>query len=578
VIASLLELDRELQEKLLNAKNRSELIDSLTEALRYESQVSQVRSDVAARAHEKMSHEVRQRMLREQLDAIRQELGEASPEEAEVAELRRRVTETDLPEKVREEAMRSLERLERTSSMSPDHQVTRGHLEFILELPWQSATEDHIDLKRARAVLDEDHYGLDEIKDRILEQLAVLKLNPDALAPILCFAGPPGVGKTSLGRSIARALGREFERVSLGGRRIIKKLRGHRRTYIGAMPGRILQAIQRANVNNPLLMLDEIDKLGHDFRGDPAAATTANTLDSIPGPLLDRMELIRLAGYTTLEKREIARRYLIPRQLENAGLLPEDLLLDDDALDSIVRGYTREAGVRELERRIAGVVRKLAIRRVQGETGTLHVARDDLKSLLGAERMREERSRDELRPGVAAGLAWTEAGGEVLYIEAVLLPEGDLTLTGQLGDVMRESARAAKSYIWSRADALGIDPERIRRSGVHIHVPSGAIPKDGPSAGVTMATALVSLYADRTVAADVAMTGEITLTGLVLPVGGIREKVLAAHRAGLRRIILPASCEADLEKLPESVADELNFVLVSRVEEVFEAALSKPST
>jgi ATP-dependent Lon protease len=606
-IGSLLELDREVEERLLSAKHQSELIEWLAEALRYETQVSRVRGEVAARVDEKMTADARERLLREQLEAIRSELGESSPEEAEVAELRQRLLEADLPEHARAEATRSLERLERIPAMSPEHQVTRGHLELILELPWKKSTEDRIDLEHARSVLDSDHYGLEDVKERILEQLAVMKLNPAAKAPILCFVGPPGVGKTSLGRSIASALGRAFERVSLGGLHDESELRGHRRTYIGSMPGRILQAIQRTEVNNPLLMLDEIDKLGRDFRGDPAAAlleildpsqntdfhdnyldlafdlsrvffiTTANTLESIPGPLLDRMEVVPLAGYTTLEKREIAKRYLIPRQLDQAGLDEADCTIGDHTIDAITRSYTREAGVRELERQIGHLVRKVAFRRVQGDLEEFQIGLADLKSFLGPERMYEERSREAQRPGVAAGLAWTEAGGEVLYVEAVLLPEGsDLTLTGQLGDVMRESVRAARSYIWSEAKALAIEPDRIGRAGVHIHVPAGAIPKDGPSAGVTMATALVSLYSNRPVAPDVAMTGEITLTGLVLPVGGIREKVLAAHRAGLRRVILPARCEADLEKLPESVLKDLDFVLVSRVEEVFEAALLSP--
>ncbi|NNL85563.1 MAG: endopeptidase La [Myxococcales bacterium] len=604
-VATLLDLDREKRAALLRANTQTEALDLVAEAVRYEAQIAQVRHEVAAQAGQKMSRQARERFLREQLDAIRKELGDTSAEEAEVAELRRRLDEAELPDIARKEATRGLEHLERISPMSPEYQLTRTHLDFILELPWTRSSTDRIDLDHARAVLDEDHYGLDDVKDRILEHLAVLKLNPTAKAPILCFVGPPGVGKTSLGRSIARSLGREFERLSLGGLHDEAELRGHRRTYIGAMPGRILQAIRRAGVRNPLLMLDEVDKLGQDFRGDPAAAlleildpaqniefhdnyldlpfdlsqvffiTTANALDPIPRPLLDRMEVLPLAGYSGDEKREIARRYLIPRQLEQAGIDASQLALPDETLEAIIRRYTREAGVRELERTIGRVARKVAMRVVRGESGVAAVAPDDLKALLGPDRAFDEVLRKTLAPGVAAGLAWTESGGDVLYVEGVLLPEGrGLTLTGQLGKVMQESAQAAQSYMISQAAALGIDAARAEKSGVHIHVPAGAIPKDGPSAGVTMATALASLYSDRPVRADTAMTGEITLSGLVLPVGGIREKVLAAHRAGLRRIILPERNEADLEKLPTHVRDAIEFIRVDSIEAVLAAALT----
>jgi ATP-dependent Lon protease len=574
-IATLLDLDREKRLALLRANTRIEALDLMAEAVRYETQIAQVRHEVAAQAGQEMTRQARERFLREQLDAIRKELGDTSAEEAEVAELRRRLDEAELPDAARKEAERGLKHLERISPMSPEYQLTRTHLDFILELPWTRASQDRIDLDQARQVLDEDHFGLEDVKDRIVEHLAVLKLNPTAKAPILCFVGPPGVGKTSLGRSIARALGREFERLSLGGLHDEAELRGHRRTYIGAMPGRILQAIRRADVCNPLLMLDEVDKLGQDFRGDPAAAlleildpaqnvefhdnyldlpfdlsrvffiTTANGLDPIPRPLLDRMEVLTLPGYSGDEKREIARRYLIPRQLAEAGIAASQLEIPDETIDAVVRRYTREAGVRELERSIGRIARKIAVRVVRGETGPVRVDPADLKPILGPDRAFDEIAREELAPGVAAGLAWTETGGDVLYVEAVLLPEGrELTLTGQLGKVMQESARAAQSYLWSKADALGIDANRVEKSGVHIHVPAGAIPKDGPSAGVTMATALASLYSERRVRTDTAMTGEITLTGLVLPVGGIKEKVLAAHRAGMRRVILPRRNEA----------------------------------
>jgi ATP-dependent Lon protease len=553
-----------------------------------------------------MSKEQREYLLRQQLRAIQQELGEQNPEQAEVALLRQRLQEADLPDEVRKEAERELVRLEKLPSVAPDYQLTRTHLELILELPWRKGTPDIIDLPLARKVLDEDHFDLEEVKGRILEHLAVLKLNPHAKAPILCFVGPPGVGKTSLGQSIARALGRKFERMSLGGLHDEAELRGHRRTYIGAMPGRLIQAIRRAGVNNPLLMLDEVDKLGRDFRGDPAAAlleildpaqnfsfrdnyldlpfdlskvffiTTANTLDTIPQPLLDRMELLRLAGYSEEEKLQIARRYLFPRQLTEAGLTPEQLVLPDEALRRIIRRYTREAGVRQLERALGRLTRKVALRFAEGQTQAVTVRPEDLAEMLGPERFFLEQIRQQLPPGVATGLAWTEAGGDVLYVEATLLPSGrGLTLTGQLGQVMKESATAAQSYVWSHADELGIDRNLFRRSGVHIHVPAGAVPKDGPSAGVAMAAALASLYTHMPVRNDTAMTGEVTLTGLVLPVGGIKEKVLAAHRAGIRQVILPSENEKDLRDVPETVRREVKFTLAQRMDDVLAAAIPR---
>jgi ATP-dependent Lon protease len=453
-------------------------------------------------------------------------------------------------------------------------------------------------------VLDADHFDLKDVKERILEHLGVLKLNPTANAPILCFVGPPGVGKTSLGQSIARALGRQFERLSLGGMHDEAELRGHRRTYIGALPGRILQALRRADANNPVLMLDEVDKLGRDFRGDPAAAlleildpaqnhsfrdnyldlpfdlskvffiTTANTLDTIPQPLLDRMEVLQLSGYSAEEKLEIAQRYLIPRQLHETGLTAEQCLLTDAALRQVIARYTREAGVRQLERTIGRLERRVALYFAEGRTEPVTIRLEDLPEMLGPERFHLELARKQLPPGVATGLAWTEAGGDVLYIEATLLPAGKgLTLTGQLGEVMQESAKAAQSFIWSHAETLGIDRTLFTDAGVHIHVPAGAIPKDGPSAGITMATALASLYTGVAVRSDTAMTGEITLTGLVLPIGGMKEKVLAARRADIRRVILPTDNEKDLRELPETVRAEMQFTFVERIEEVFTAAI-----
>jgi ATP-dependent Lon protease len=543
-------------------------------------------------------------MLRKQMQAIQQELGEKSPEKAEVEELARRLAEADLPDEVRKEAARELGRLERLPAAAPDHQVIRSYLELVLELPWRKATVDVLDIARTRQILDEDHFGLDEVKERILEDIAVLKLNPEAKAPILCLVGPPGVGKTSLGQSVARALGRKFERLSLGGLHDESELRGHRRTYIGAMPGRFLQALRRAGVSNPVLMLDEIDKLGRDHRGDPSSAllevldpaqnntfrdnyldlpfdlskvlfiTTANTLDTIPRPLLDRMEVLRLSGYSEEEKLQIARRYLVPRQLAHVGLKPEQLSLSDEALRRIIGRYTREAGVRELERTIGRVARKIARQFAEGQTTPRTVEPSDLAELLGAERVRPEQARRDLPAGVATGLAWTEAGGDVLYVETALLPRRPgLRLTGQLGKVMKESARAAQSFVQAHAELLGIEPRTVRESGLHIHVPAGAVPKDGPSAGVALISAVTSAYTGLPVASDVAMTGEITLSGLVLPVGGIKEKVLAARRAGLTRVVLPKDNERDLRDLPANVRQEMDIVLVRRIEELLAVTL-----
>ena len=604
LLGSLLMLDLEKEVALLSASTQREALQLIHGYLTHEVQVLELRNQIASQAQTEISRQQREHMLRQQLRTIQSELGEQSPEQADVAELRKRLEEARLPELVAKEVDKELSRLERMSSSAPDYQITRGYVELILELPWDKTTEDSLDLGHAREILDEDHFDLEEVKDRIIEHLAVMKLNPRAKGPILCFVGPPGVGKTSVGQSIARALGRRFERMSLGGLHDEAELRGHRRTYVGAMPGRIIRAIRQAGVKNPLLMLDEVDKLGLDFRGDPAAAlmeildpaqnfefrdnyldlpfdlsmvffiTTANSLDTIPKPLLDRMEVLRLAGYSDEEKLSIAKRYLIPRRLSEAGVTTEQLTLPDASVSRIIRRYTREAGVRELERLIGQIARKTATRIAQGNTEPMTVSSNDLADLLGPERFFAEKARQELAPGVAVGLAWTEAGGDVLYVESALLPEGkDLILTGQLGEVMQESAKAAKSYVWSRAESLGIKEESIRKSGVHIHVPAGATPKDGPSAGITLVTALASLYANRPARSDTAMTGEITLSGLVLPVGGIKEKVLAAHRAGIQRIILPADNEKDLTKLPEHVRSRMRFIFVERIEQALAAAI-----
>jgi ATP-dependent Lon protease len=604
LLGSMLSLDVAKEQALLEAPTRIDALRLIHSYLTHEVQVLELRNKINTQAESEMTKQQREYMLRQQMRAIQDELGEKSPEKSEVEELRRRLDEADLPDAVRKEAERELTRLERMPAAAPDFQMTRTYLELMLELPWKKATEDVIDLPRARQVLDDDHYGLKEVKERILEDLAVLKLNPQAKAPILCFVGPPGVGKTSLGQSIAKSLGRKFERMSLGGLHDEAELRGHRRTYIGAMPGRILQALRRAGVNNPVLMLDEVDKLGRDYRGDPASAlleildpaqnntfrdnyldlpfdlskvlfiTTANALDTIPRPLLDRMEVLRLSGYSEEEKVQIAERYLIPRRLSETGLTPEKLSIAPESLRRIISRYTREAGVRELERTIGRVARKAARQFAEGRTDNVHVGPEDLTDLLGPERVRPERSRKRLDPGVATGLAWTEAGGDVLYVETTLLTGArGLRLTGQLGDVMKESAKTAQAFVWSHADALGVDPRLFREAGVHVHVPAGAVPKDGPSAGVAMVAALTSLYTGRPLRSDTAMTGEVTLTGLVLPIGGVKEKVLAARRAGMRQVILPRDNEMDLRELPDEVRNEVKFVFAERVEDVLAAAL-----
>jgi ATP-dependent Lon protease len=604
-LASVLNLGVEQEQKMLEANTVDELLRLAHSLLAREVEIMELRSKIATEAQTEMNKAQRDYILRQQLKAIQKELGDdEGGERAEAEMMRERLEAADLPEEVRKEAERELKRMEKLPAAAPDYHVIRTYLEYVLELPWKKSTEDKLDLKEARRILDEDHYGLEDIKERILEFLAVIKLKPEAKSPILCFVGPPGVGKTSLGRSIARALGREFERMSLGGMRDEAELRGHRRTYIGAMPGRVIQALRRAGVNNPVMMLDEIDKLGNDYRGDPAAAlleildpqqnnsfrdhyldlpfdlskvffiATANQLGPIPAPLRDRMEIIRLAGYSDQEKLHIARQYLVPRQVQENGLNDVQFTITDAALQLIAARYTREAGVRQMERTIGSIVRKAALKIAQNEAEKTTVDAPDIKEYLGAPRFYPEEARKELPAGVATGMAWTEMGGEVLFIEATLLPGGSgLTITGQLGEVMQESARAARSFLWSHATEFGIDPEMFKGYGVHLHVPAGAIPKDGPSAGVTITAALASLYTGRRVRPDTAMTGEITLSGLVFPVGGIKEKVMSAHRAGIRRIILPARNEGDLEEIPEDVRRELEIVPVSRIGEVLDAAL-----
>ncbi len=591
------------KQKILEIDAIQPFLEAIHHLLRQEIAILEMRRDLESQAREGIEQQQREHVLRHQKRAIEQALGEDDDDE-DIADLRTQLRNVNLPEDVRNEVERELKRLSKMSTNAADYQVARSYLELIAELPWNVITEDTLDLDHAQTVLDEDHYGLDDVKERILESLAVLKLNPEAKASILCFVGPPGVGKTSLGQSIARAMGRKFERMSLGGLHDESELRGHRRTYIGAMPGRILQAVRRAGVRNPVLMLDEVDKLGRDFRGDPSAAlmeildpaqnkefrdnylnlpfdlskvffiTTCNHLDGVPRPLLDRMEVLELTGYSELEKLEIARRYLIPRQRENAGVANEQLDFTDDALSWAIRRHTREAGVRELDRVIGRVASKRARQILQSEATSEPITVDDLPDLLGPEKFKTDRQRKALVAGVAPGLAYTETGGDVLYVEATLTHKDDKTIiTGHLGQVMQESVQAARSYIWSVAEALNIDRATIEGNGIHVHVPAGAVPKDGPSAGITMATALASLYSNKRVRDDIAMTGELTLSGLILPVGGIREKVLAAHRTGIRHVILPRDNEAELAKLPTPVRDEMTVTLVDRLEDAVKVAI-----
>ncbi|MFL6035113.1 MAG: endopeptidase La, partial [Gaiellaceae bacterium] len=577
--------------------------------LNRELEVFELGSKIQSQVQEEMEKGQREFFLRQQLKAIQDELGEGDAEQAEINELRERLDALELPEDTEKAARRELARLERLPAAAAEYGVIRTYLEWILTLPWNKTTEDNLDLEQARRILDEDHYDLDKVKERIIEYLAVSKLKREVSGPILCFVGPPGVGKTSLGHSISRTLGRKFTRISVGGVRDEAEIRGHRRTYIGSMPGTIIRSLRDAESMNPVLLIDEIDKMGADFRGDPASAmlevldpeqnanfrdhyldvpfdlshvmfvTTANTLDTIPGPLLDRMDVIQLAGYTEDEKLGIAKRYLVPKQLEAHGLSKSRLALPDAILRTVIREYTREAGVRGLERRIADLCRKAATQIAKGNAEKIRVNDALLREWLGPRRFSGQVRKRTSDPGVATGLAYTAVGGDVLFIEATAYPgKGKLTITGQLGEVMQESAQAALSWVRAHTEQLGLPEDWFASHDVHIHVPAGAVPKDGPSAGVTMATAIASLVRNEPVADDVGMTGEITLTGQVLPIGGVREKTLAAQRAGLKRVILPRENEPDLEELPRETREELSFVLVDSVGEVFDAAFNgKPA-
>jgi ATP-dependent Lon protease len=605
LVASTLRLKTEEKQRLLELTNVAVRLREVSAILNRELEVFELGSKIQSQVQEEMEKGQREFFLRQQLKAIQEELGEGDADQAEINELRSRLDELDLPDEVRKAAERELGRLEKLPSAAAEYGVIRTYLDWLVTLPWNERTEDNLDLEHARRVLDEDHFDLEKVKDRILEHLAVSKLKNDLSGQILCFVGPPGVGKTSLGQSIARALGRKFARLSVGGVRDEAEIRGHRRTYIGAMPGTIIRTIRDAESMNPVVLIDEIDKMGSDFRGDPASAMlevldpeqnnsfrdhyldlpfdlskvlficTANMLETIPSPLLDRMDVIQLSGYTEEEKFGIGKRYLLPKQLEAHGLGEDRVKIMDNALRLIIREYTREAGVRNLERRLADVLRKAARQIAEGKTRaeTLRIDERRVRSWLGPRRFEGEVRKRTADPGVATGLAFTTVGGDVLFIEATAYPgKGRLTITGQLGDVMRESAQTALSWVRAHADQLGVDPQWFEEHDVHVHVPAGAVPKDGPSAGITIATAIASLVRGQPVADDVGMTGEITLTGQVLPIGGIREKTLAAQRARLKRVILPRENEPDLEELPRETKRELEFVPVDSIEDVLAAA------
>ena len=604
LVASTLRLKTEEKQELLEDVSVEERLRHVSRILNRELEVFELGTRIQSQVQSEMEKGQREFFLRQQLKAIQDELGESDPERAELEELRERLHATSLPEDVLKAAERELSRLERLPSAAAEHGVIRTYLEWILTLPWDTSTPDDLDLDHARTVLDQDHYDLEKVKERIIEYLAVSKLKDDLSGPILCFVGPPGVGKTSLGHSIANTLGRKFVRISVGGVRDEAEIRGHRRTYIGAMPGTIIRALRDAESRNPVFLIDEIDKMGNDFRGDPSSAMlevldpeqhssfrdhyldlpfdlskvlficTANTTDTIPSPLLDRMDVIQLSGYTEDEKFGIARKYLIPKQLRAHGLTTRRVTIHDRALRLVIREYTREAGVRNLERQIAALLRKAATLIAKGETEKLKVDEARAREWLGPRRFSHEARKRTSEPGVATGLAWTPAGGEILFIEAGAYEgKGRLKLTGQLSEVMQESAQTAFSWVRSRAVALQLDPAWFAAHDVHIHVPAGAVPKDGPSAGVAMATAIVSLVTGRPVANDVGMTGEVTLTGQVLPIGGVRDKVLAAQRAGLKRVILPRENESDLEELPADAREAMEFVLADELPQVLDAAL-----
>ena len=606
LVASVLKLSMEEKEKILDILTVEKKLEKISEMLGRELEILELGGKIKNQVETEMTKTQREYFLREQLKAIQEELGEGDETQVEMKEIREKLDAKKLPDEVKKEAGRELDRLSKLPPAAAEYHVIRTYLDWIIDLPWNEYTEDNLDLDRAQKVLDEDHYDLKEVKERIIEYLAVRKRKPGMKGPILCFVGPPGTGKTSLGRSIARALGRKFIRMSLGGVRDEAEIRGHRRTYIGALPGRIIQSVKRAGSANPLFMLDEIDKVGADFRGDPSSAllevldpeqnntfrdhyldlpfdlskvmfiTTANVLQTIHPALQDRMEILSLAGYTEEEKLWISKKYLLPRQLEENGLESESVKFQDKVLRKISNSYTREAGVRNLERAIGKVCRKVALKISTGKQKAARITEKNLHTYLGPERFFSEVAQRTCMPGVATGLAWTPTGGEVLFIEALAMPGGkNLTLTGQLGDVMQESAKAALSYVRSEAKNLGIAEDFFSKKDIHLHVPAGAIPKDGPSAGITMTVAIASLLSGKPVNNDVAMTGEITLSGLVLPIGGVKEKMLAAKRAGIKTVILPRKNEKDLSEIDSEVKSGLRFVFAENIDEVLKVALSE---
>ncbi len=604
LIVSFMDVKPQEKQELLETFDVKERLDKVVKLLAHRVEVLKITRDIAEQTQTALSERQREAVLREQLHQLQKELGEGEGGEGDAQELDKAISEAHMPAEVEEQARKELKRLQRMSEASPEHGMLRSYLDWLVALPWSKADAEDIDIERARTVLNEDHYGLEKVKRRILEYLAVRKLNPQGRSPILCFVGPPGVGKTSLGQSIARALGLKFVRASLGGVHDEAEIRGHRRTYIGALPGNIIQGLRKAATRNPVFMLDEIDKLSASFQGDPASAllevldpeqngtfrdnylglpfdlshvlfiATANVLETIPGPLRDRMEIIALTGYTDEEKLEIAKRYLVERQLKANGLTSAQASISDAALARVISEYTRESGCRNLEREIGALMRGAAMRIAEGKVASVRFEADDVAEVLGPYRFENEVAQRTSIPGVATGLAWTPVGGDILFVEAARMPgSGRLILTGQLGDVMKESAQAALSLVKAQADELGIEASLFDRSDIHVHVPAGAIPKDGPSAGVAMFVALVSLLKRQPVRPDVAMTGEISLRGLVLPVGGIKEKTIAAARAGVRKVILPARNRRDLEDIPQSARSLLEFVWVERVSEALEAAL-----
>ncbi len=605
MVASNLRLKIEESQDILEEADPVERLKKVHDHLGKELEVSTMQAKIQSEAKEEMTKSQREYFLREQMRAIRRELGDADERHQELLDLRQALDKQGLPEEVRKEAFKQLSRLEQMQPEAAEATILRNYLDWIAELPWSQATKDRMDITRAARILDEDHYDLKKVKERILEYLAVRKLNPKMKGPILCFLGPPGVGKTSLGRSIARALGRKFVRMSLGGVRDEAEIRGHRRTYIGAMPGRILQGLKSAGANNPVFMIDEVDKVGSDFRGDPTSAllevldpeqnfafsdhylnldfdlskvmfiTTANMEDTIPEALLDRMEVIELSGYTDEDKIEIARTHLLPRQIKENGLKPGQVTVSDGAVMEVIRGFTREAGLRNLERELASICRKLARRVAEGQKGPFAVKTDSVTKLLGVPKFLPDEEKGEGEVGVATGLAWTAFGGEVLRVEASLVEgKGNLTITGSLGEIMKESVQAALSFARSRAKQFGLKADFFDDLDLHLHVPSGAIPKDGPSAGITITTAMVSAFTGVPVKEDVAMTGEVTLTGKVLPIGGLKEKALAALRAGIKTILVPAKNQKEISEIPPKVRRKLDIRFVSHVDEVLEVALT----